>query len=70
MGYAGYLRDKSRECIALAVAEPWSQDAGRLIDLAVEYYGWARGVDEPRSGEARMEAKPRHPAVRAALATV
>ena len=48
MGYAGYLRDKSRECIGLAVAEPWSQDVGSLIDLALDYSRWARGVEEPQ----------------------
>ena len=71
MGYAGYLREKSRECIALAVAEPWSQDAGRLIDLAMDYSGWASGIEEPQSRRSndRTGAKPRLPEMAGALAT-
>jgi hypothetical protein len=37
MSYASYLNEQVRECLSLAVAEPWSRDAAELIDLAETY---------------------------------
>lgn len=45
MAYGDYLRQQSSECIRLAVEQPWSDEAGDLIDLAQEYSSAASTYD-------------------------
>ena len=46
MPYGDYLRDRSSQCIRLAVEQPWSDETGALIDLARDYSTLACGFDE------------------------
>ena len=46
MPYGDYLRDRSSQCIRLAVEQPWSDETGDLIDLARDYSTLACGFDE------------------------
>ncbi len=45
MVYQQYLRARSSDCIGLAVEQPWSADAGNLIDLAQNYRSIAAALD-------------------------
>jgi hypothetical protein len=45
MGYGNYLREQSSDCLQLVVKEPWSEDAGDLIELAIEYTSAANELD-------------------------
>ena len=44
MSYASYLKEQARDCLTLAVAEPWSADVVELIDLAETYSSLAKHV--------------------------
>ena len=45
MPYATFLREQSSDCIQLAVHQPWSNDAGDLVDLALNYRALASSLD-------------------------
>lgn len=58
MPYAAYLREQSSDCIQLAVKHPWSNDAGDLIDLALNYCAMASSLDvETALGRPAAEPK-------------
>lgn len=56
MPYGDYLRDRSSQCIRLAVEQPWSDETGALIDLARNYSNLACGFERKQNGEAVREA--------------
>jgi hypothetical protein len=58
MAYQDYLQAQSAECIRLAVEQPWSDETGDLLDLALDYGSMASTValQEPRASPAGDEA--------------
>jgi hypothetical protein len=56
MRYEDYLREQSSDCIHLVVEQPWSNAAGDLIDLAIDYSATAGAIDA-RSAPAAPEPK-------------
>lgn len=45
MRYGDYLREQSRGCVGLVVEQPWSNAAGDLIDLAIDYSATAEALE-------------------------
>lgn len=59
MRYGDYLREQSTDCIDLVVEQPWSNAAGDLIDLAIDYSATAAAIDV-RTAPAAPEPKLWH----------
>ena len=56
MTYSDYLRERSGECIGLAVARPWEAEAGPLLDLACDYRSLADRYARAGGSDSSSEA--------------